>query len=133
MKKIKYGVIGLGFFGEKHVETLAGLNDCEVTAVCTRRTDRLEEIGKRYNVRYTCTDYNELLANREVEAVNIVTHVDMHLPVAIAAIRAGKHVFLEKPMAQDVQECDTIIKSLEKTDKFFMVGHICRFDPELPH
>jgi len=129
MERVKYGVIGLGFFGEKHVETLSGLSNAKIIAVCTRRPNRLKEIGTKYNVPYIYTDYNELLANREVDAVSIVTHANARLPLTLAAIKADKHVFLEKPMAKDVGECNTIIDALKDREKFFMVGHICRFDP----
>ncbi|MCX7918207.1 MAG: Gfo/Idh/MocA family oxidoreductase [bacterium] len=129
MNKIRYGVIGLGFFGEKHIEALKTLPQTEVIAVCTRRQSRLEEITKKYNVPYAYTDYNELLANPEVDAVSIVTHINDHLQPTLAAIQAKKHIFLEKPMAASVTECDQIIAALKHTEKFFMVGHICRFDP----
>lgn len=52
MSRVKYGVIGLGFFGEKHIETLSGLSNVQVIAICTRRQDRLKDIGAKYNIPY---------------------------------------------------------------------------------
>jgi predicted dehydrogenase len=60
--------------------------------------------------------------------VTVVTHVSDHVQPTVDALQAGKHVFLEKPMANSVEECDQIIAAVEQTDKCFMVGHICRFD-----
>jgi UDP-N-acetylglucosamine 3-dehydrogenase len=128
MEKVRCGVIGLGWFGEHHVDALQSLPLAEVTAVCTRRENRLKEIAEKYRVPKTYTDYHAMLENRDIDMVTVVTHVKDHLRPAIDALRAGKHVFLEKPMADTGDECDRIIEEVKKTDKCFMVGHICRFD-----
>jgi predicted dehydrogenase len=93
-------VIGLGFFGEKHAEVVAALPTAELRAVCTRRDKRLHEIQKRLGVPAAYRDYHDLLADPAVEAVSVVTHVDDHVAPAVDALRAGKHVLLEKPMAR---------------------------------
>jgi UDP-N-acetylglucosamine 3-dehydrogenase len=129
VREIGYGVIGLGFFGEKHAEVAASLPGLSLVAVCTRRDARRREIKRRLGVPHDYRDYRELLANPQVEAVSVVTHVDDHAVPAIAALRAGKHVLLEKPMARTVAECDRIIAAAEKADRTLMVGHICRFNP----
>jgi len=128
MSKVRFGVIGLGFFGEKHAEVLDGLADVELAAVCTRRDWRLKEIAERFNVPNAYTDYNELLANDEIDAVTVVTHAKDHLAPTLAAIAAGKHVFLEKPMALTTAECDQIVEAANGSSGHFMVGHICRFN-----
>ncbi len=129
MRTIGYGVIGLGFFGEKHAEVAAQLPNVRLAAVCTRRPQRLHEIQKRLGVPHAYADYHELLANPVVEAVSVVTHVDDHVAPAVAALRAGKHVLLEKPMARTVAQCDQIVKAADKAAGCLMVGHICRFNP----
>jgi UDP-N-acetylglucosamine 3-dehydrogenase len=128
MKRIRCGVIGLGWFGEHHVDTLKQLPQAEVTAVCTRRPERLREVAAKYGVPKAYTDYRALLADPDVDLVTIVTHVGEHLEPTLAAIRAGKHVFLEKPMADTVEACDRILAELKSSDRAFMVGHVCRFD-----
>jgi len=60
--------------------------------------------------------------------VTVVTHVKDHYQITIDALKSGKHVFLEKPMADTVEECNAIVEQAKKTTKYFMVGHICRFD-----
>ena len=129
MHKIKYAVIGLGWFGEKHCEALAGLSSVDLYALCTRTESRLRYLADRFDVRHVYTDYNELLANSDVEAVSITTMWDQHVQPAVAAIRARKHVFLEKPMAATLAECRAIVETVRASDQSLMVGHICRFNP----
>jgi len=128
MEKIRCGVIGLGWFGEHHVDTLQALAQVEVRAVCTRTESRLKEVAGKYGVPKTYTNYNDLLADKEIDLVTVVTHVKDHVAPTVAALKAGKHVFLEKPMADNAEGCDQIIAAAHKTDKCFMVGHVCRFD-----
>lgn len=128
---IRWGVLGLGFFGEVHADTLAGMPGIELAALCTRRKQRLDELADRYDVQRRYTDYRELLADPSVDVVSITTHVDDHRHITVDALTAGKHVLLEKPMARSVEDCDRILEAAGQTDRFFMVGHICRFDPRV--
>ena len=131
MDRIRYAVIGLGFFGEKHSEVLSDMQGVELSAVCTRRPDRLQEIAGRFGVRKTYTNYKDLLADKEIDAVSVVTHVYDHRDITVEALNAGKHVFLEKPMADTIEDCDAIVEAAESAKGRFMVGHICRFDPRI--
>ena len=127
--RVKYGVIGLGWFGEKHCEALAGIPQVELYALCTRTKARRKALGKEFGVSRLYADYNEMLADPELEAVSVVTMWDQHTAPALAALRAGKHVFLEKPMASTVADCRKIVQAAAKAAGSFMVGHICRFNP----
>lgn len=129
MSKVKYAVIGLGWFGEKHCEALAGLPNVELFALCTRTESRLKEVADRFGVEHVYTDYNELLANPEIDAVSITTMWDQHAAPTLSALKAEKHVFLEKPMASTVADCRAIVDAANASDKAFMTGHICRFNP----
>jgi UDP-N-acetylglucosamine 3-dehydrogenase len=129
MRSVGYGVIGLGFFGEKHAEVAAALPNVELRAVCTRTDQRRKAIKQRLGVPRDYRDYHDLLADPAIEAVSVVTHVDDHVAPAVAALRAGKHVLLEKPMARTPAECDRIIAAADRADRILMVGHICRFNP----
>lgn len=129
MRKINYGIIGLGWFGEKHCEALAGLPNVQLHSLCTRNAQRLAEVGKTFGVERQHTSYEEMLKDPELDAVSVVTMWDQHTAPTVAALRAGKHVFLEKPMASTVADCDTIVAEAEKAKGSFMVGHICRFNP----
>jgi predicted dehydrogenase len=128
---VRWGVIGLGWFGEIHADTLADMAGIELTALSTRRPERLNELADKYDVAGRYTDYQELLADRSVDAVSITTHIHDHRDLAIDALRAGKHVLLEKPMAPTVEDCDRIIQAARESDGLLMAGHICRFDPRV--
>jgi len=127
--KVRYGVVGLGWFGEKHCEALAGIGAVELYALCTRTEPRLKALGKTFGVSRLYTDYHEMLADPALEAVSIVTMWDQHTAPTLAALGAGKHVFLEKPMASTLKDCRGIVKAANAAKSFFMVGHICRFNP----
>lgn len=129
MERIRCGVIGLGWFGEKHCEVLRDLPWAELRAVCTRRPERLTEIAERFAVPASYADYRQMLADPEIDVVSVVTMWDQHVEPAVAALEAGKHVFLEKPMASTVADCDRILAAARRAAGRFMVGHICRFNP----
>ena len=129
MSKVKFGVIGLGWFGEKHCEALASIPNVEIHSLCTRTKTRLKTVAKSFGVKKTFTDYNEMLADPELEAVSVVTMWDQHVSPVLAALKAGKHVFCEKPMASTKADCKRIVTAANKAPGYFMVGHICRFNP----
>jgi UDP-N-acetylglucosamine 3-dehydrogenase len=129
MDKLRFGVIGLGWFGEKHCEALAALPNVEIHSLCTRTEKRLKEVAKTFKVKKTFTDYNEMLADPDLDAVSIVTMWDQHCAPTLAALAAGKHVFCEKPMASTMADCRKMVAAAAKAKGNFMVGHICRFNP----
>ncbi|NNE93832.1 MAG: Gfo/Idh/MocA family oxidoreductase [Verrucomicrobiales bacterium] len=126
---MKHGIIGLGWFGEKHAEALSAISHVDIHSICTRTESRLNEVGDRFQVPNRYTDFHEMLADPELESVSIVTMWDQHREPALAALQAGKHVFLEKPMASTVEDCDAIVEAANASDAFLMTGHICRFNP----
>jgi UDP-N-acetylglucosamine 3-dehydrogenase len=129
MRTIQYGVIGLGFFGEHHAQAAASLPQVELRGLASKQDKRRKQLMRRFSVPHGYRDYHELLADPEIDAVSIVTHVDDHAEPTIAALRAGKHVLVEKPMARTVADCERMIEAAEKHGRILMVGHICRFNP----
>ena len=129
MKRLRIGVIGLGWFGEIHCETIRGVANLELAALCTRTPARLKAQAEKFGVKKTCIDYRDMLADPEIDAVSIVTMWDQHTEPAIAALAAGKHVFLEKPMASTVADCNRIITAAKSAKGILQIGHICRFNP----
>jgi UDP-N-acetylglucosamine 3-dehydrogenase len=129
MRAIKHGVLGLGWFGEKHCEAIQAIPTSELYAVCTRTPERLAEVARKFHVEKTYTNYRAMLADPELESVSITTMWDQHAEPTIAALAAGKHVFLEKPMASTVADCDRIVEAARAARGYMMVGHICRFNP----
>ena len=128
MSKVRVGVIGIGWFGEMHVITYKGVLNAQVTAICTRTKSRLSEVANKHGIEKTYTDYNEMLADPDIDAVSICTHAPDHLEPMLAAIKSGKHILLEKPMALTVAECDKMMEAAKDAKQNIMVGHICRFE-----
>jgi UDP-N-acetylglucosamine 3-dehydrogenase len=129
MDMIRVGVIGLGRFGEVHCQAFANLPGVELHALCTRNESRLKDFGRRFSVNRLYADYSDLLADPGVDAVSVVTMWDQHAAPVIAALAAGKHVFVEKPLASTAAGCDAIVTAAAQSSAVCMVGHICRFNP----
>ena len=129
MDRLRIGVIGLGWFGEIHCEAIIGVPNLELAALCTRTESRLGELAQKFGVKKTFTDYRKLLADPEIDAVSIVTMWDQHTDPALAALRAGKHVFLEKPITSTVADARRIVDASKRARGILQVGHICRFNP----
>jgi len=129
MDRLRIGVIGLGWFGEFHAETIVGVPNLELAALCTRTPDRLKALGEKFGVKKTFTDYRELLADPGIDAVSICTMWDQHTEPAIAALEAGKHVFLEKPIASTVADARKIMAAARTSQGILFISHIVRFNP----
>jgi UDP-N-acetylglucosamine 3-dehydrogenase len=119
----------VGWFGERHCQALASLPAVELAALCDTNEARLDEMGRRFGVGALYTDYRSLLADPAIDAVSIVTMIEQHAAPTTAALQEGKHVFLEKPMAASVTDCRAIVYAARASDRYLMVGHICRFNP----
>ncbi len=134
MKKVNVGVIGLGCRGPSLIKDAILPNDrTKIVAVCDCYEDRvnnqlkfLKEQGNDGTKGYT--DYRELLADKNVEAVIISTSWDMHVPIAIAAMKAGKAVGLEVGGAYSVQSCHDLVRTWEETRVPFMFLENCMYD-----
>lgn len=99
MEKIRIGVIGNGIIGESHLQEYAKIPECQVVAICDINEQRLNEIGDKYGIERRFTNIGRLLDCDDIEAVDVCLHNNLHAPVAIEAMRRGKHVYCEKPMS----------------------------------
>lgn len=129
MSQLRIGIIGLGWFGEIHAETIIGLPNLKLHALCTRNAERLAEQGRKFGVSKLYADYNDMLADPEIDAVSICTMWDQHTEPAIAALTAGKHVFLEKPIASTVEDARRIVEAAKTSKGILFIGHVVRFNP----
>ncbi|MBA3231261.1 MAG: Gfo/Idh/MocA family oxidoreductase [Acidobacteria bacterium] len=107
---IRIGVIGLGVMGEQYVRILQAHNGASVTAVSTRRTDRLVEVATQHGVEHRYTDYRELLQSGRVDAVCVATPDSAHAGPVRAALEAGLHVLCEKPFTTSLPEADDLLR-----------------------
>lgn len=99
MDKVRIGVIGVGIIGRVHLDNYRQLEGAEIVALCDVNDRQLQHVAEEYGVRHTYTDYRELLKRDDLDAVDVCLHNNLHAPITIAALRAGKHVYCEKPIA----------------------------------
>lgn len=130
MKTVKVGIIGLGSWGECHLEAFRSLPQAEVAAICDTRQDRLDELGDKYGVLHRYTQYEELLARPDIDLVSIVTYEKHHLEPALFALRSGKHVFVEKPVSTSLLEAEEMARTAAEYNRHIIPGHLLRFDPK---
>jgi UDP-N-acetylglucosamine 3-dehydrogenase len=126
--RVRVGVIGLGDFGERHVQALKSIEGVDVVAVCSRSRERAEEVARRYGVRRWYTEREKIVGDDQIDAVTVATADDDHVEPTVLAAEAGKDVLLEKPIATTLQDSDRIISAVQRYGVIFMVGHILRFD-----
>ena len=122
-KTLSFGIVGLGYWGPNLVRNLRALPDCRVKTVCDLSEDRLRHMRALYPEVSGETDYPRMLADPEIDAVAIATAVRLHFPMAKAALQAGKHTFIEKPMAASTAECEELIQIAKQKGLILMVGH----------
>jgi len=123
-KSIAVGVVGCGYWGPLLVRNFQNLSNCHLKAVCDVNEVRLKHMRRLYpDVEYL-TDHQQFLNGSELDAVVIATPVKHHHALAKASLNAGKHTFIEKPMASTSAECEELIEIAESKDLVLMVDHI---------
>jgi 2-hydroxy-4-carboxymuconate semialdehyde hemiacetal dehydrogenase len=126
---MRIALAGTGAFGIKHLDGLANIDGVTVTAVVSRRLEQAEEVARKYGVGYATTDLDEVLARDDVDAVILCTPTQLHASQSIAAMRAGKHVQVEIPVADSWADAVAVREVQEETGLVCMVGHTRRFNP----
>ncbi len=120
---VRIGVIGYGYWGPNLVRNFAELSGAELVAVADLNPDRLALAQRRYPALRTATDANELIAAPDIDAIVIATPVSSHHALALAALRAGKHVLVEKPLAASTREAAELVEEARRQNRVLMVDH----------
>src|SRR5256886_4288371 len=129
MNPLRVAVIGAGYWGPNLVRNLNEGPGAEPVAVADLSQERLDTIHKRFPAVRVTTDHTELFNDKNVDAVAIATPVGTHRRLAEQALAAGKHVFVEKPLAPTVADAEAIVRAAEKADRTLMVGHTFVYNP----
>ena len=140
---MKIGIVGLGSMGAQHLEAFSKLDGVDVGAVCTRdaraATGDLRHIGGNLQREGMVHDFSavrvyekwqDLVADRELDAVDLCVPTDVHAEMSLAALAAGKHVFCEKPMALNAPDCDAMLAAAHRHRRVLLIGQVLRFWPE---
>ena len=128
MKKIGVAVIGVGFWGRNHARVYMEIPEAELIGVCDIDAKRAKETAEKYGVE-AYTDSKKLLKRSDIDAVSICTWTTTHAKETIRALKAGKNVLVEKPIASTVREAKQIVKMAENERLILMTGFIERFNP----
>jgi len=128
LKSVNVGVIGCGFWGKNHARIYNDLETAELVAVSDLNEQSACSLGEKYGADHY-SDVGELLERGDVEMVSICTPTVTHAEIALAAIGAGKHVLVEKPMTSTVAEAESLIEASEKAGVKLTVGFVERFNP----
>ena len=128
-KPINIGVVGCGYWGPNLIRNLYQLKDCQLKIMCDASEQRLAHLRTLYSGVEGATDYNVMLNGVGLDAVVIATPVRFHHSMARAALLAGKHVFIEKPMAASVAECQELVDLARQQSVVLMVGHTFLYSP----
>ncbi|MBI2440430.1 MAG: Gfo/Idh/MocA family oxidoreductase [Lentisphaerae bacterium] len=123
--KVKVGIIGLGAIGAVHADAYRAAPDAEIAAICDIAEARLAALGGKYDVKRRFKDYRDLLKS-DLDAVSICVGNKLHRSVALAALKAGKHILLEKPMALNAGEAADIAAAGKKAKKIIQIGMVWR-------
>jgi len=129
MKKLRVGVIGTGM-GRLHMEGYSKDPRVEIFAICDINRKEAEEFAKKYGAKYVFTDYEKMLEVEEIDLVSIATPNYLHAPMSIAALKRGKHVLCEKPMATNLKDAQDMVKAAKKAKKRLMIHMSMRFYPQ---
>lgn len=124
----RVGVIGLGFMGRTHLSAYRQLPDVTVVGVASRPGTGSEKLAAEVGGRYYETA-EQLLSDPEIDAVSITVPTYLHRDLTLAALDAGKHVLVEKPLGLTVEDCTAISERAERSGRVVMVGHVLRFWP----
>jgi len=128
--KVRIAVVGAaGAFGMKHLDGLANIEDAVVTVVSGTRPEPTQEVARQYGVPTALTSYEEVLERDDVDAVILATPTHLHAEQTQAAIRAGKRVQVEIPLADSFADAEATLELAEASGLVTMVGHTRRFNP----
>ena len=139
---LKIGIVGFGFMGQTHYKCWKALEGAQVTAICDVNPN-IEEDTKRavgnigdteeaidFSSLQLFTDLDQMLNTAELDAVSITLPTCLHADCSIKALAAGVHVFCEKPMALNVEDCERMVAEAKRSGKIMQIGHCVRFWPE---
>jgi len=125
-KKLRIGVVGTGM-GRYHMQAFAKLPDVELAAICDLNEPEARQFAKLHGVTKVFTDYREMFALPELDAVSIAVPNCLHAPMTIDALKKGKHVLVEKPMALNAKQATAMVAAARKAGKRLMVEQAMRF------
>ncbi len=128
-RTVRLAQVGVGYWGHNLLRNFAGLPDVAVVAACDQDSDVLARLARQYPGLATTRRYEDLLEDADVEGIVVATETPQHFAMTEAALQAGKHVFVEKPMAQTTAQAERLVALAQTQDRRLMVGHLLLYHP----
>jgi predicted dehydrogenase len=128
---VRIGVVGLGYWGPNLARNFDALPDVELVWLCDDSEEAVERQARRFPSARTTTSFEDLLADSELDAVALATPVPIHAEQARRVLDAGKHCFVEKPLAQAASDADSVAEAARSAGRTLMVGHLLEYHPGL--
>jgi predicted dehydrogenase len=127
--QLRIGVAGLGYWGPNLARNFAAIPGCELAWLCDSSADARERVGARHPGARLTGDLDEMLADPLLDAVVLATPVPTHAELAVRVLEAGRHCFVEKPLAQSVADAERAVRAAEDSGRVLMVGHLLEYHP----
>jgi predicted dehydrogenase len=132
-KKVRMGIAGIGAMGQGHVGAFTENPNSEVIAICDQSKEWVETCKKNWGTKYAFTNWEDLVACDDVDAIAVCFPTIFHDPVTIGALNAGKHVLCEKPMAMSTQKAQAMADAANRNGKILMVSYNQRFGADIQY
>jgi predicted dehydrogenase len=130
---VNVGVVGLGYWGPNLARNFAAIDGCELTWLCDGSEQIRAKLADAFPGVRSSGEIDELLADPELDAVVLATPVPTHAELAVRVLQAGKHCFVEKPLATTVADAQRAVDAAEKAGRILMVGHLLEYHPAVTH
>jgi predicted dehydrogenase len=131
MAAVSVGVVGLGYWGPNLARNFDSLPEADLRWICDGSEERLAQVAPRFPDAGAATSLDDLLADQRLDAVVLATPVPTHARLATRVVEAGKHCFVEKPLAQSATEAEEAVDAARASDRVLMVGHLLEYHPGL--
>ena len=128
-KTIRVALAGAGAFGIKHLDGMKNIDGVQIVSVMSRDLEKTKEVAAKYGAAQATDNFDDILANKHVDAVILCTPTQMHAAQAVACMKAGKHVQAEIPLADSLRDAYRVLQMQENTGLVAMCGHTRRFNP----
>src|SRR5262245_20121147 len=128
-RPLRIAVAGLGYWGPNIARNFAALPGAELAWVCDASDENRERVASLFPGARAASELDEVLADDSVDAVALATPVPTHAALAMRVLAAGKHCFVEKPMAQSAADAEAVVAAAERAGRTLMVGHLLEYHP----
>ena len=128
MQDIRIGLIGCGLFGESHLQAYRAVSNCKVTSVFDVSHERAAAIARQFDIPKVASSLQEVCVATDIDAIDVVTPEETHREPVLAGLAHGKDVFVEKPLATDLNACHVMMEAAAASKRILMVGQLVRFE-----